>query len=291
MKPHAKLWGLLSLVCLVILGLSWNVALAQDEQPPRLRVVNASLGVPNADVYVNQTLYFENVFYGYISNYVPVGRDNQNVRILPAGIKDSSPVVEWTGNFEANRDHTMIILGSVENIDAPWVLTDNNSDPIPPGQTRVRIIHAAGTAPALEFCLENRCETLTYRDTTEGYLTLDAGTYNLKIRLIGTDDLHLYKLPVAFAAGQVHSIFIFDPKQGEVKPRIIPHIDTGQKLPHYPDHPGSYPPPLPGPGYPPLYPPVTGAFLSPTALVVLSAVGFVLIAAGVWLVRRQFLKL
>lgn len=284
---------MLQIICLaLILGIGWTVQ-AQDaeNERPRLRVVNASLGLPSADVYVGGTLYFQDVTYGYISNYVPVDPTNLRLELRPAGVKDVEPIRGRDFPFEANKDYTLVIVGTDENIeDSPWIIEDNNKEALIPGQARVRVVHTSSTVPAVEVCLDNRCQTLTYRRFSE-YVTLDSGLYTAKVRFIGTDELFLYKLPTGFDAGQVYSIYIFDPKQGEVKPRIILHPDIGQTLPHYPEGPHApYPPQKPGdPGVgPPLYPPVTGAFLSPTAWGVVISLGLIIIGGMLWLLRRQF---
>lgn len=271
----------------LILSLSALVAQAQEDGRPRLRVVNASLGIPNADVYVNNTLYFSNVFYSYISNYVPVDQTSLKLRVRPAGVKDADPITEREWNFEGGKDYTMVIVGSSENIETPLVFEDNNKGELRPGQARVRLLHVARDAPALEVCLNNQCNTLTYPKVSDEYITLDAGTYKLSIRLIGTDEVYFDMLPIAFEAGQVYSIFLVDPVQGEIKPRIIPHIDTGRLLPQPPGDIGHPPPYSPGePGPPPAYPPVTGAFLSPTALLILIAAIILMLGGGFWLVKN-----
>jgi len=290
MKSQVKRIGQTIVVIMVMLSLGFVVVQAQDERP-RLRVVNASLGLPSADVYVGDTLYFHDVFFGYISNYVPVDPANLRLAVRPAGVKDVDPIRDPRDfAFEINKDYTMVILGTVDIIDNdPWIYEDNLKEPLPPGQARVRMVHAASNPPTIELCLDNQCKTVAKRKFSD-YITLSDGTYNLKIRLIGTPDLVIYKLPITFRAGEVYSIFVFDPKQGEVKPRIIPHTDTGQTLPHYPEESVSSRLPPNAPGRAPRYPPVTGAFLSPTALGAFILISLTFAIAGVWVVRRQLTK-
>lgn len=302
MKTQIQRFVQVALFIFIMLSLGLVAVHAQDDNRPRLRVVNASLGVPKADVYLNDTLYFSNVFYSYISNYIPVDATTLRLRVLPAGVKDVGQIVERDWAFEAERDYTMVIVGTSENIDEIWVFDDDNQTPLEPGQARVRFLHASRDAPAVEICLDNQCNRLAYRENEDNYVTIDAGTYDLGIRLIGTDEVHFDVLPIGFKAGEVYSIFILDPQQGEVRPRIIPHIDTGRLLPqppgdagkkppYGPDYPGEPLPYAPGePGQPPAYPPVTGSFLSPSALGILFTVIVLGLIGGFWIVRRQFSK-
>lgn len=262
----------IALVLLVLFSLGVVSAQAQDDRP-RLRAVNASLRVPSADVYVNDTLYFQDVYYSYVSNYVPVDQGERSLKVRPAGVKEGGDLVVGGSNFEAGKDYTMLILET-----SVWVIEDDNKGPLAPGQTRVRMVNAS-QGPAVEICLDDQCEILTHAKIG-GYLILDAGNYNLEMRLVGTDEYYSDVLPITFQSGEVYSIFIMDPKQGEIRPRIIPHADTGQQFPQ---------PPGP-PGQPPFYPPVTGAFLSPTALIIVLVVMVVALIGGFWIVRRQFTK-
>lgn len=290
LKRAIQIIGLLFFFSLgVVVTQAQEAENVEENSRPMLRVVNASLGLPNADVYVGGTRYFQDVSYGYISNYVPVDATNLRIEIRPAGVKDVEPLRARDFPFENNKDYTMVIVGTPEEIEDPWIFEDNNKETLVPGQARTRIVHASSLTPAVEVCLNNQCNTLTYRKFSN-YITLDNGHYNAKVRFIGTDELFIYKLPTAFQAGQVYSIFIFDPQQGEVKPRIVIFPDTGQALPHYPDEPHAPAPHAPdgGPGHPPMYPPVTGAFLSPLALMILLTVVLVLAIGLFWWARRQF---
>ncbi len=291
----ANLW--LTLICLLFV----SVAHAQ-ENSRRLRVVNAALGLPEADVYVGNTLYFQSVYYSDITKYAPISAGQSTLNVRPAGVKDVDPV-RRRENFDfnrADRDYTMFILGTAENLEDPWIVEDDNQTPLTPGKARVQFVHVSRMTAAVEMCLDNKCQTLAFKQRSDvgnypdseernHYLTLDAGTYNLKVRLIGTNDLQLYKFPVMFDSGHVYTIFIFDPKQGETKPRIVPHNDTGQALPHYPDK--GHPPYPPGPpGHPPLYPPVTGSFLSPTVLALVTATSLLVVSGLFWTVQRSFTR-
>lgn len=261
---------------LAALSLGGVTTQAQGNRP-HLRVINAALGIPSADVYVDGTLYFQGLYYGYVSNYIPVDQGSRSIRIRAAGVESGGDLVTGDANFEGSegerRDYTVVILET-----SIWVFEDDNRSELRPGQTRVRAVNAS-QGPAVEICLDDQCETLTHQHLTP-YITLDAGTYDFNMRLIGTDELYFDVLPITFDAGEVYSIFILDPTQGEVRPRIIPHADTGQAVPE-----------VPGPGYPscpgcaPVYPPVTGAFLSPVALTVIIAL-ILILAGSFWIVRR-----
>lgn len=294
--------GLLMLIILIVSGIAVQAQDDTADNRPRLRVINSAVGVPSADIYGetggHDILFLRDVFYSYVSHYIPVQPSGFNLKVWPAGIKAGNPLTGTSWNFESDRDYTMAIVGTAEQIDeTPWIFVDNNKEPLPPGEARVRMLHLASRAPAIEICLDNNCKVLTFQRPPDvgaqieqfgsTYLTLEAGTYNLNIRIIGTDEIYYDVIPIGFQAGQVYSIFIVDPVQGEVRPRIIPYMDTGQL---YPQPPGDAGQPLPYPpdgSGPPHYPPVTGAFLSPTMLGLIAVITLVTVLVF-WLVWRQF---
>jgi hypothetical protein len=215
--------------------------------------------------------------------------------VRPAGVKPVDPLTSLKHTFETGRDYTVVVGGTPEKVDrSPFVLVDDNKTPIAPGKTRIRMVHASLEASNVEICVDEQCEILAYGGVTRGgevggYITLDAGPQKITLRQIDAEEFYVDVLPLTFESGEVYSIFILDPKQGEVRPRIIPHADTGHHQPWVPDGP---PAPWPGgsPGQPPLYPPVTGTFLSPTALSLILVLGLTLVGGCCWLAWRHFVK-
>lgn len=196
-----------------------------EDKRPRLRAVNASLRVPVADIYLGDRLYFRNIYFSNISNYVPVDGGKKDVRVRPTGVVDSPPISEREWEFKDDRDYTMLILSTPGGMDRPWVFEDNNKGVLLPGETRVRLVHASLDMPALQICVGEVCEILAYRETSD-YLTIKQGTYSLVLRPAGNDAIEPVVLPVTFSAGEVYTVFVLDPEQGEIRPRIIPHLDT-----------------------------------------------------------------
>lgn len=288
--------SLLIFSLLVVMSLGVAGAQAQDNRP-RLRVINASLGVKNIDVYVGNTLFFRNVHYGQVTEYVPLDAREHELKVRPAGVKPVDPVTSLKFPFEADQDYTMVVNGTPEKVDvAPFMLRDDNKTPLPPGKTRIRYVDAALNAPSIEICVDEQCQILTYGQTSKGdvndYISLDAGLYQITVRQLDAKVLEYEVLSIGFDSGEVYSIFVLDPTQGEVRLNIIPQADTGCALPGPPCTPGVPGPPGGGPVYPapPIYPPVTGAFLSPTLLIFLLIVALMALAGSGWYIWRHLVK-
>jgi hypothetical protein len=181
--------------------------------------------VPIVDIYIDDRLYFRSVYYSYISTYVPVDRGRHRLRLRPAGIVDSPPLAEREWDFQEDRDYTMVVLSTPGGIDQPWVFEDNNKGSLPPGRARVRMVHASLDMPALDLCVGDRCEVLAFKQVSD-YLIVEEGAYRLTMKPVGTGPAHLIVVPLVVQAGQVYTVFVLDPEQGEVRPRLIPHLDT-----------------------------------------------------------------
>jgi hypothetical protein len=252
------------LVWLLLAG----VALAQAGGGPRLRVMHAAPGAPNADVYIDGNLTFPNLNYRAITNYIGLGAGNHTLRVVPAG-QNNPVILELTLPFVDGKDYTFLAVGKLDNIQA-WQIEDDNT--IPPGdKVRVRLVHAAPDAPGVDVCVagQNTCPitNLNFKNAS-GYATLDPGVYNLDIRRAGTGEVLLNIPEVRLDGGLVYSLFLTGLLQGDPRLQLVPRIDTGQAPPEPPD---------------------TGAFLAPEVVLALFGIVAVL-AGGTWFVRRWWAR-
>lgn len=304
MKASAKrpIQVLLLILCLFVIGVA--VVQAQDEeeesQPealrlddrPRVRIVNASPELSSADVYIDGGLFFQAVSYRQVSAYLPLpalpGPQTHKVQVRPGGQSEGDFVTGGEHSFEPGKDYTVLIVNGSEGIDAPWVIEDVNEQALPPGRASVRLVRAASPAlPPVELCVDERCGLLTTEQKVTNYIETEAGSYNVDLRMIANEQLFATAWPVTFTAGEVHSIFLFDPQPEQVSPQLVAYIDTAQQpAGSQPSAGPGLPAPVPPDGgvAPPAYPPVTGAFLSPTALATVVVIFAAVLLAGGWMV-------
>ncbi len=263
--------------CLLI-GLTLAGVVVQAGESPRLRVVHASPNAPNADIYVSGNRVFSDVPFSRVSEYELLAAANHTIRVLPAGAESGTPpVIEATLSFVDDQDYTLVAVGRVENLQ-PWQLVDENNILPQAGEARVRLIHASPDAPAVDICLAGTDDcwvtNLTFKNTS-GYISLGAGSYNVDLRRNDSKEVIRNQPDVRFDEGEIYSVFVMGLLEGEPGLQFIRTVDAAHS-----------PPPPP----PPPQPPETGAFLSPTALAVLTM--SILLSAVVvfWIVRRQFVK-
>lgn len=285
MKIYSRIiYGLFLALGLLIIGSGGGV---YAQEPPRLRVVHAAPGLTHVDIYVNETLFFDNTFFGYISPYTPVDPGDRTLRVRPADTSSDYPsLIEVSVPYSEDRDYTLIVAGRLEDLEH-WRLEDDNS---PPGETtaRVRIVHASADSPATDFCLADVCHILAFKQDT-GYFLMDPGTYIPRVRINNTGVNYINTPPLLLTNNSVHTIIMMGEEEGRPGLKLVYTLDS--------DDLGAAPAPaIPGPGPipggslpPPAYPPTTGAFLAPQLIRAL-ALGLIFVmigGVGLWAIRRR----
>ncbi len=277
MKIYPKVLSQLSFALLIFLGLGSLFTLADSR--PQVRFFHAAPGISNIDIYINDLLYFENVFYSHMSDYAPSNPGDQTVRVRTAGSSHKDPaLVEVSSPYNDNQGYTLIIAGRQGDIHR-WRLDDDNKNLPGNGTSKVRIVHAAFDTPTTEICLVDVCRTLAFREDT-GYFRMDPGLYYPEIYLNGTDFPKINIPPLTLKDNSIHTVFMIGRSQNEPRLQLIYTFDAGEPLP-------DIEPPLPPGTQPPSYPPVTGAFLSPKLMGMIAGLVLIVVGGvGYWFTRK-----
>jgi hypothetical protein len=258
-----KLFTTLSVLVLV-LGLL-TTALA-DSHKTRVRVVHASPDAPAVDILVNGGTAFTNAPFKGITDYASLDPATYNIKVVPTGATEPV-VIEADLALEA-KDYTVVAVGTLANIE-PLVLIDNNSAPAA-GKAHVRFVHASPDAPAVDIAVKGGpilFSNIAFKAIGD-YLPVDAGTYNLEVRLAGTDTVALDVPGLALQAGTVYTVFAMGLAGGEPALMAIPSVDAmhGGMLPE------------------------TGGVKSPSLFVpIVLALGALLIVGG-FVLRKQLVR-
>lgn len=187
----------------------------------QVRVVHASPDAPAVDVRVDETVALTNVPFFTASGYLPVPPGPRRLRVSPTGTQTF--VIDATPTLDANASYTVIATGLVANI-SPLVLVDDRSAPAA-GQVKIRVVHAAASAPAVDVYVTAPGASLTgatpvltnvpFR-AASGYLAVPAGTYRVRVTLAGTQtvaiDTGADGIPVQ--AGRVYTAIARDAQGG-----------------------------------------------------------------------------
>jgi hypothetical protein len=221
-----KRFTVVATVLILALALATS-AFAQSQA--RVRMVHASPDAPAVDVLVNDGLAFSNAPFKGITAYAALNPATYNVKVVPTGAKE--PVVIGADLTLEAKDYTVVAVGQLANIE-PLVLVDNNSAPAA-GKAHVRFVHASPDAPAVDIAVAGGGPVLFSNIAFKGvgdYLPVDAGTYDLEVRLAGTDTVALSVPGVALNNGTVYTIFAMGLAGGTPALQAVPSVDAAPAL-------------------------------------------------------------
>ena len=111
----------------------------------------------------------------------------------------------------------MVAANKVASIE-PLVLADDNTAPAS-GKVKVRIVHGAPSAPAVDVYVTAPGASLTSATPTlskvpfkgvSAYLPVDAGSYQVRVTVAGTKTVAIDSGKVDLAAGQIRTIVAVD---------------------------------------------------------------------------------
>jgi hypothetical protein len=170
----------------------------------QVRVVHLSPDAPAVDVAVNGTVAVQGAAYLDATGYLPVPAGEARITVTPTG--QSSPVViDATVPVGANAYYTIAATGFLADIQ-PLVLVDDTSSS---GQARVRFVHTSADAPAVDVAVTGGpvlFGDVPFRGASQ-YGAVDGGTYDLEVRVAGTDTVALPLPGVELGGGTNYTAF------------------------------------------------------------------------------------
>ena len=184
-----------------------------------MRVVHASPDAPSVDVLVDDAQVLTAVPYLGSSSYLDVPAGSRNVKVNAAGT--STTVIDADLPLTAGTDYTVIAGGSVSDI-APILLEDDRTAP-PTGNIKVRAVHGAPGAPAVDIYVTEpgadlQAATPALTNVPFGaasdYLTAPAGDYQVRVTPAGSKTVVIDSGPLTLAAGQVRTAIAVDSPGG-----------------------------------------------------------------------------
>jgi hypothetical protein len=173
----------------------------------KLLVTHASPDAPGVDLLVdgvkqNTTgaLTFPNS-----TAYITLNSGARGIKVNAAGTATS--VINATLNFEKDKNYSLFAVDSLSKISTVF-LTDDLSAPAS-GKAHVRFVHLSPNAPAVDIAV--RGGAVVFANTTfkgsKPFTPLDAGTYNLDVRVAGTSTVALALPAITLEAGKIYTVF------------------------------------------------------------------------------------
>lgn len=161
----------------------------------RVRVLHASPDAPAVDVLVDGTKVIEGLPYKEYTEYLAVPAGSREIRVNVSGT--TTTVLTATPMVAAGTDYTAIATGFAGGrqpaLNILW-LTDNNT--LPEGnQIKVRVVHAAASAPEVDVYVTTPFEPISNREPglrgvpfrgVSPYITAPPQMYHARVTPTGT---------------------------------------------------------------------------------------------------------
>ena len=137
--------------------------------------------------------------------YLPVSAGTRSIAVKVAGT--STTVLSADLPVAANTYYSVFAVDSVSKLSA-LVLSDDLTAPAS-GKAHVRFIHLSPNAPAVDVALAGGSVLIgdkSFKQYTS-FVPLDAGTYDLEVRLAGTSTIVLPLPGITLTAGKIYTVF------------------------------------------------------------------------------------
>jgi len=170
-------------------------------------ITHASPDAPGVDILVdNGAPAVTNLEFPQNTGYVALNSGTRNVKVNVTSTPTT--VINADLNLAPDNNYSVFAINSVSAIE-PLVLVDDLTDPAS-GKAHVRFIHLSPDAPAVDIALANGGAVVfgnvPFKDY-EGFTPLDAGTYDLEVRVAGTSTVVLPLPGITLQDGKIYTVF------------------------------------------------------------------------------------
>jgi len=170
-------------------------------------VTHASPDAPGVDLLVDDVkVNTQPLTYPGNTGYLEAESGTRNIKVNVAGT--TTTVINGDLDLEADEYYSVFAVDEVAEITA-LVLVDDLTMPAA-GKAHVRFVHLSPDAPAVDIAVASSgavvFSDIAFKEST-AFTPLDAGTYNLDVRVAGTTTVALVLPPVTLTAGKIYTVF------------------------------------------------------------------------------------
>jgi hypothetical protein len=170
-----------------------------------VKVVHASPDAPGVDLLVDDAVAGSNLTFPNNTGYLAVDEGMRNVKVNVTGT--STTVIEADLTLMGMTNYSVFAVDQVANL-SPLVIVDNLTPPAM-GTAHVRFIHLSPDAPAVDITTTDGTVVFgnyEFKDYSD-FAPLPAGSYDLQVRLAGTDTVVLELNGISVADGSIYTVF------------------------------------------------------------------------------------
>jgi len=170
-------------------------------------VTHASPDAPGVDLLIDDVkVNTQPLTYPNNTGYLDAETGTRNIKVNVAGT--STTVINGDLDLEVDKYYSVFAVDQVSEITA-LVLVDDLTMPAA-GKAHVRFVHLSPDAPAVDVAVASSgavvFSDIAFKESTV-FTPLDAGTYNLDVRVAGTSTVALVLDPITLQAGKIYTVF------------------------------------------------------------------------------------
>ena len=190
----------------LIFTLLSTTSCSKDDNIAKVLVTHASPDAPGVDLLIdNSKVNTSALTFPNSTGYLDVESGVRNVKVNAAGT--STSVINADVTLVEDKNYSIFAVNTLAKIEA-IVLEDNLTAPAA-GKAHVRFGHLSPDAPAVDIAVKGGAVVFPnakFKDFT-AFTPLDAGTYNLDVRVAGTTTVALSIPPITLEAGKIYTVF------------------------------------------------------------------------------------
>jgi hypothetical protein len=171
----------------------------------RVKFVHASPDAPAVDIRVGWRKAAEDLAFPQDTRYLRLLPGWRDIKVNVANTRTT--VIAARLKLRPRMNYSVFAVNTVANLE-PLVLTDDLTRPAA-GKAHVRFIHLSPDAPAVDIAVQGGPVVFpnkSFKDYTP-FTPLPAGTYDLEVRLAGTDQVVLPLPGIMLEAGKIYTVF------------------------------------------------------------------------------------
>jgi hypothetical protein len=199
----------LSAVAVLGFGLS-SCEKEEVKEYAKIMVTHASPDAPGVDLLVDGAKQNTAALtFPSSTAYIQVEAGSRNIKVNASGT--STSVIDANVTFEKDKNYSIFAIDTLSSIE-PLVIVDDLTAPAS-GKAHVRFVHLSPNAPAVDVTVANT-STIVFGNKAfkeySAFTVLDAGTYDLEVKLVdgsGTGTVVLPLPGIALTAGKIYTVF------------------------------------------------------------------------------------
>lgn len=179
---------------------------SDDPGKAKLMVVHASPDAPGVDFLLDGTKQNSSALtFPNNTAYLSVNEGSRSLKVNVTGT--TTTVIDANAAFTKDKNYSLFAIDSVSKISS-LLIEDNLAAPAS-GKAHIRFIHLSPNAPNVDVAVTGGAVLFSnYAFKQAGAFTpVDAGTYNLEVRLAGTTTVVLALPGVVLTSGKIYTVF------------------------------------------------------------------------------------